>query len=134
MEPSERNASESDIMLEAQFNAPSRDKATKLLMEEPRKLSSGPDPVVVKAVARAQGWFEQLITGKADSMAQIAIRESITDNYVSNLVHLAWLSPHQVDLILDGDPGATKLVKNSMLTRNVDIMWENSPGRVNLPT
>jgi site-specific DNA recombinase len=41
-------------------------------------------------------------------MAQIAVRESITDNYVSNLIPLAWLSPHQVDLILEGDPEATK--------------------------
>jgi site-specific DNA recombinase len=127
-EPSESNASEPDIVLEAQFSASSRDKATKLLIEQPGGLPSGADPVVVKAIARAQGWFEQLITGKADSMAQIAVRESITDNYVSNLIHLAWLSPHQVDLILEGDPEATKLVKNSMLTRNVDIIWRESPG------
>jgi len=110
-EPPERHASVPDIVLEAQFNAPSRDKATKLLIEQPGGLPSGPDPVVVKAIARAHGWFEQLITGKADSMAQIAVRESITDNYVSNLIHLAWLSPHQVDLILEGDPEATRLVK-----------------------
>jgi hypothetical protein len=81
----------------------------------------------VKAVARAQGWFEQLVTAKADSMAQIAAREEITDNYVSLLIHLAWLSPQQVDLILEGDPEATSLVKNSMLTRDTDIIWEISP-------
>jgi site-specific DNA recombinase len=65
-------------------------------------------------------------------MAQIAARENVTDNYVSNLIHLAWLSPHQVDLILEGDPEATKLVKTSMLTRNIDIIWVNLPGRVHL--
>jgi site-specific DNA recombinase len=26
-------------------------------------------------------------------MAQIASAENVTDNYVSNLIHLAWLSP-----------------------------------------
>jgi site-specific DNA recombinase len=98
------------------------------MIEQPGSVRSRPDPVVVKAVARAQGWFEQLITGKADSMAQIAIRESITDNYISNLIHLAWLSPHQVDLILEGDPEVSKLVKNSMATRKVNIIWEGSPG------
>ena len=30
------------------------------------------------------------------SMAEIAVREGITDNYVSNLIHLAWLSPDLV--------------------------------------
>jgi DNA invertase Pin-like site-specific DNA recombinase len=124
-EPSGSNGSEPDIVLEAQFIASNRDKATKLLIEQPGGLPSGPDPVVVKAVARAQGWFEQLITGKAVSMAQIATRENVTDNYVSNLIHLAWLPPHQIDLILEGDPGATQLAKHSMLTRNVDIIWRD---------
>ena len=59
-------------------------------------------------------------------MAQIATRENVTDNYVSNLIHLAWLSPRQLDLILEGDPETTKLAKNSMLTRSVDILWKDS--------
>jgi hypothetical protein len=45
------------------------------------------------------------------SMAEIATRENITDNYVSNLIHLAWLPPKMVDLVLDGDPQATLVQK-----------------------
>jgi hypothetical protein len=127
-EPPESAASEPDVLLEAEFVAANRDKANKLLIEKPRGPRSGPDPAVVKAVARAHSWFDQLVSGKAHSMAEIATREKVTDNYVSNLIHLAWLSPHQVDLILEGDPEATKLVKNSMLTRNVDIIWRESRG------
>ena len=66
-------------------------------------------------------------------MAEIATRENITDNYVSNLIHLAWLPPHQIDLILEGDPAATKLAKNSMLTRSVDIIWREPPGHAHGP-
>jgi hypothetical protein len=62
-----------------------------------------PTPVVVKAIARASVWFEQLITGKSQSMAEIAVHENITDNYVSNLIDLAWLSPDIVDRVLEGD-------------------------------
>jgi site-specific DNA recombinase len=62
-------------------------------------------------------------------MAQIATRENVTDNYVSNLIHLAWLSPHQVDLILNGDAETTKLAKDSMLTRSIDILWREPPRR-----
>jgi site-specific DNA recombinase len=39
-------------------------------------------------------------------MAKIALRENVTDNYVSKLIHLAWLAPAIVDQILDGDPQA----------------------------
>jgi hypothetical protein len=45
-EPSANNASESNIILEAPFIASSRDRATKLLIEGPGGLPSGPDPVV----------------------------------------------------------------------------------------
>src|SRR6195256_1731653 len=79
-----------------------------------------PDAVVVKAIARASVWFEQLTTGKWQSMAEIAIREDITDNYVSNLIHLAWLSPDLVGRVLHGDQEATALARAAMLSRKSD--------------
>ncbi len=99
-------------MLEAPFVLDSRFAANKLLIEQRENFPSSPDPAVVKAVARAQSWFEQLVSGRAQSMAEIAARENSTDNYVGNLIHLAWLPPSQVDLVLDGDLEATKLAKN----------------------
>jgi site-specific DNA recombinase len=124
-EPSEaRKDREPDIILEAQFKSPSRGPSTKLLTEASGGSRSEPDPVVVKAVARARWWFEQLVSGRSNSMAEIAARENITDNYVSNLIHLAWLPPRQIDLILDGDARATRLAKISMLTRSVDLIWK----------
>jgi site-specific DNA recombinase len=58
-------------------------------------------------------------------MAEIAARENITDNYISNLIHLAWLPPVQVVAILDGDPTASRLARDSILTRSSDIFWED---------
>ena len=106
LEPPENVTREPDILLEAEFVAANHDKANKLLIEKARSFRSGPDPAVVKAVARAHAWFEQLVSGKAQSMTQIATRENVTDNYVGNFIHLAWLSPHEVDLILEGEPEA----------------------------
>src|SRR5712672_808440 len=82
-----------------------------------------PDAVVVKAIARASLWFEQLTTGKSQSMAEIAVRENITDNYVSNLIHLAWLSPDLIGRVLEGDPEATAMARSAMLTRKSDVLW-----------
>ena len=90
--PSGGRESEPNILLEAQFNSSTvGQQATRLLIEDGGGRRSEPDPVVVKAVARAQCWFEQLVSGKAQSMAEIAARDNVTDNYVSNLIHLAWL-------------------------------------------
>jgi hypothetical protein len=82
-----------------------------------------PDAVVIKAIARASVWFENLTAGKSKSMAEIAAREDITDNYVSNLIHLAWLPPDVVGRVLDGDAEVTGMAKRAMLTRKSDAVW-----------
>jgi site-specific DNA recombinase len=110
-----------DISIEVPFCGTNRAEATKLLIEQCSQ--NRPDPVVVKALARARAWFDDLATGKAQSMAEIAARENITDNYVSNLIHLAWLAPKQVQLVLDGDAKATSLARTSMLARTSDPWW-----------
>jgi hypothetical protein len=56
-------------------------------------------------------------------LAEIAVRENITDNYVGNLIHLAWLSPDLVCRVLDGEPEATTLARGDMLTRKSDVLW-----------
>ena len=56
-------------------------------------------------------------------MAEIAVREGVTDNYVSNLIHLAWLSPDLVGRVLEGDLEATVLARAAMLSRKSEVLW-----------
>jgi site-specific DNA recombinase len=120
-EPSKGKNQDNIISLETTIPPTSGCGSGKLVFEDQN--GKTPDPVVVKAIARASVWFEQLTAGKAQSMAEIAIRENITDNYVSNLIHLAWLSPDLVGRVLDGEPEATALAKAAMLTRKLDVLW-----------
>src|SRR6267142_1858756 len=90
IEQSQGNGQDNIISLEVTVPAVSGGGSGKLIFEDQN--AKTPDAVVVKAIARASIWFEQLSTGKYQSMAKIAIREKITDNYVSNLIHLAGLS------------------------------------------
>jgi site-specific DNA recombinase len=110
------------ISLEATIPAAPGGGSGKLVLEDQN--GKTPDAVVVKAIARASVWFEQLAMGKSQSMAEIALRENITDNYVSNLIHLAWLSPDLVSRVLDGDVEATALARTAMLTRKSDALWD----------
>jgi hypothetical protein len=99
-----------------------RKESTTLLIKDQN--ASEPDTVIIKAIARACAWLEELTTGRSQSMAEIAARESITDNYVSNLIHLAWLSPDMVGQVLAGDPRATTSARNVMHTRKVNTFWK----------
>jgi hypothetical protein len=58
------------------------------------------------------------------TMAEIAIHENITDNYISNLIHLAWLSPDLVGRVLEADSEATALARTAMLTRRSNVLWK----------
>jgi len=60
------------------------------------------DPALLKAIARGRAWFEELATGRARSLGQIAERDGITRRYIRRLVDLAFLSPRLVEAILQG--------------------------------
>jgi hypothetical protein len=121
VESSQDKNQDNIIALEATMPAAPGGGSGKLVFEDQN--GKTPDPVVVKAIARASVWFEQLTTGKSQSMAEIAVREDITDNYVSNLIHLAWLSPDLVHGVLEGDLEATALARAAMLTPKSDVLW-----------
>lgn len=117
--------SKSNIELEVKFDSSNRGLA--VLAEPTEGTQPRPDAVLIKAIARARAWFDQLVTGKAKSMAEIAVSENITDNYISNLIHLAWLPPRQIERIFEGDAIATKLARIAMLNRRVDPIWTTTP-------
>jgi DNA invertase Pin-like site-specific DNA recombinase len=67
--------------------------------DEPRK----PDPALLKAFARARGWFEELASGRVRSLVQIARREGLPKRYVTRLTKLAFVSPAFVEAIAEGE-------------------------------
>jgi len=67
--------------------------------DEPRK----PDPALLKAFARARGWFEELSSGRVRSLVEIAHREGLAKRYVTRLTKLAFVSPEFVDAIVGGN-------------------------------
>ena len=58
------------------------------------------DSALLKAVARARRWSEDLLTDRAQSVAEIAEREGVTDRYVRRLTRLAFLAPEIVEAIV----------------------------------
>lgn len=82
------------------------------------------DPALVKAIARGHRWFEDLVTGRAQSLAEIAKREKVTQRYVGRLLPLAFLAP---DIIASALAGTQPVhVTAEMMTRRADLPldWE----------
>jgi len=64
--------------------------------------SSTGDPALIKAIARGRAWFEELATGRARSLQDLAKRDGISRRYIRRLLDLAFLSPQLVEAILQG--------------------------------
>jgi len=60
------------------------------------------DPALIKAIARGRAWFEELASGRARSLNELARRDGISRRYIRRLVNLAFLSPKLIEAILEG--------------------------------
>ena len=60
------------------------------------------DQSLLRAVARAHCWFDDLVSGRCQSMVEIARRNGVGKQYVSRLIRLAFLAPETVERIVAG--------------------------------
>jgi hypothetical protein len=97
-------ASENAIELTASVAFTRRGAETKLVLPglAQQEHSLRCDPALIKAIARGRAWFEELATGRARSLQDLAKRDGISRRYIRRLVGLAFLSPQLVEAILQG--------------------------------
>jgi len=96
--------SDSAIELTAAVAFKRRGIETKLVLPglAQQKHSSRCDPALIKAIARGHAWFEELATGRARSLQELAKCDGISRRYIRRLLCLAFLSPELVEAILHG--------------------------------
>ena len=96
-------ASDSAVELTATAAFTRRGAETKLVLPGlAQQHSSTCDPALLKAIARGRAWFEELVSGRARSLQELAKRDGISRRYIRRLVGLAFLSPQMVEAILQG--------------------------------
>jgi len=60
------------------------------------------DKPLIKALARAVTWYDDLVIGRASSIREIAEQENVSERYVAQLLPLALLKPDSIEATLDG--------------------------------
>ena len=80
-------------------------------------------PSLVKAVARAYGWYEQIVQGRLQNQRSITKRTGLDECYVRRILRCAFLAPDIVEAILDGrqPPGLTL----EALRKDISMDWED---------
>jgi site-specific DNA recombinase len=77
------------------------------------------DKALIKAIAQAHLWLNQLITGQVQNIAEIGSNEGIDKSNVIKIINLAFLSPIITEKIIAGRQAADITVRK--LTRQIDI-------------
>jgi DNA invertase Pin-like site-specific DNA recombinase len=90
------------------------------------------DLSLLKAVARAHRWFDEISTGKARSLAAIAALEGLNVRYVGRLIRLAFLAPDIVESIVEGRQPTTLTAE--ALTRRIELplSWRSQRTALNV--
>jgi site-specific DNA recombinase len=74
----------------------------RLVIEGPGAPTPRADRALLKAVARAHQWSDDLVAGRAQSIAEIAQREGVSARYIRRMVQLAFLAPRITEMITAG--------------------------------
>jgi hypothetical protein len=96
---------------------------TAIMIENVSDQNVDRDPALIKAIARGFTWFQDLATGRAETVAAIAKREGVTDRYVSQLIQLAFLSPAIVEDALRGRATVGLSTKKLLFETELSMLW-----------
>jgi site-specific DNA recombinase len=104
----------------------------RLILEGAREQESArPVPAMIKAVARAHEWYEQIVQGKSSGGRTIAATTGLDERYVSVIIRCAFLAPDIVEAILDGrQPPNFTLAK---ITSRPSMNWAEQRRHLGFP-
>jgi DNA invertase Pin-like site-specific DNA recombinase len=92
------------VSLECPFQHIPKGKSLRLVIGDSQ---SSPPPTsqiaIIKAVARARLWYEQLISGEVTDLLEIARLEGITPRYVRRIFRLVSASPASIKMFLNNE-------------------------------
>jgi hypothetical protein len=94
----------------------------RLIVGDRRRSAATIDLSLLKAVARAHRWFNEISCRKARSLAEIAKREGLAVRYVGRLIRLAFLAPDIVESIVEGRQPTT--LTTEALTSRIELPLE----------
>lgn len=87
--------------------------------------TTGQDPVLIKALAQAQQWFDELVMDQSLSLKALAAREHKASSYVGRIIRLAFISPRLQHLILSGGQAAELTTKQLLLHQDLPLTWRH---------
>jgi site-specific DNA recombinase len=87
-----------------------------------------PVPSLVKAVARAYNWYQQIVRGEITTVHQLAQKSGVTQRYVRRILDCAKLSPRITEALLTGKHSPNLTLKE--ILHGVPLNWREQEQRL----
>jgi hypothetical protein len=81
------------------------------------------DPTLLRAIARAQKWLADFLSGRMPSMAAIAKRDRVDSGALSHMLSLAFLAPDIVEAIIAGRQPADLTTQKLLREITLPLDW-----------
>ena len=92
----------SPITIDVPVRLRRRGVETKMIVHSPSTETRNIDADLCRLIAQAHLWFDQLSSGQASTVREIAKLERVNEHEITRVLHLAFLSPRIVEEVMDG--------------------------------
>jgi site-specific DNA recombinase len=110
-----------ELTMPAELRRIGKEKRLIVAAHEP---ATNQDSNLIKAIVRAQSWFELLKSRQVESITDLAQREGMNRTYASRLVPLAFLAPDITESILDGRQPVDLSLDRLLALMPLPLKWD----------
>lgn len=110
------------LSLRCSFRFSARGKAVRLIVGENQAPSSTSTHAILKAIARARGWRDQIIAGEASGVRDLARIHKLNHSYVKRIYSFAAVSPAVIEALLAGE--VSPAISLDSLAKRVPMLWK----------
>jgi site-specific DNA recombinase len=97
--------------------------AMKLVLNAPNASSGKPDPKLIRLVERAHQLAMQFISGKVQTVQEIAKTQGVTPSYITRLLPIGFLAPDILQAIAQGKQPMSLTVQKLLRTGALPLAW-----------
>jgi hypothetical protein len=117
------NASKSDFTVEIPILLKQRGVETRLIIEGETEAPHNRDAALIKTIARAVSWFDDLATGRVKDFSDLGRKEKLTRSVVGRICSLAFLSPELIEDVMNGRQALNVRTRNLLREVSLPESW-----------
>jgi site-specific DNA recombinase len=109
------------VSIRCTFRHVQQGRAMRLIVGDTNITTDASRKAILKAIARARRWYEQLTTGEAESIAQLAAMHNVSPRFINLQLKLVQLSPAWIERMMTR-PDALPLSHDDLLL-SIPVNW-----------